>query len=126
MDAASGCRATSGPSGKPAGSGRKTTGPVGAAELPKEWEMSNDPLLTFLLAVIALCAVMTALSLLITAASLWRTAQRLNLLLAHGDDAVQEARRAFGGAWSLLGSVRNLFGVHRSHKRHVTNKRRVA
>ncbi len=92
----------------------------------------ESPLVLFLLALIALCAVLTTLSMLITASSLWRTSQRLDLLMAHSDDAVREARRAFGSARMLLGFVergfhaaRNFFGVNRI-PRHVTNKRRVA
>ncbi len=77
------------------------------------------------MALFSLCAVVTTLSLLIAAASLWRTTQRFNLLLAHSDHAVQEARRAFGGVWTLLGPLRNFFGYHRNG-RHVTNKRRIA
>ena len=87
--------------------------------------MTDSPQLVFLAALFALCAVLTTLSLLITAGSLWHTTQRFNLLLTHGDHAVQEARRTFGSARTLLGFVRNFFGYHR-RKRHVTNKRRVA
>lgn len=94
--------------------------------------MTESPLLLFLLALIAVCAVLTTLSMLITASSLWRTSQRLDLLLAHGDDAVREARRAFGNARMLFkfvqrgfNAAQNFFGVHRV-PRHVTNKRRVA
>lgn len=94
--------------------------------------MTESPLLLFLLALIAFCAVLTALSMLITASSLWRTSHRLDLLLAHGEDAVQEARRAFGNARTLLKFVekgfhaaQNFFGVNRV-PRHVTNKRRIA
>ena len=87
--------------------------------------MTESPHWMFFMALFALCAVLTTLSLLISAGSLWRTTCRLNLLLAHGDHAVQEARRTFGSARTLLGFVRNFFGVHRN-RRHVTNKRRVA
>lgn len=86
----------------------------------------------FLVALIALCALMTALSMLIAASSLWRTSQRLDLLLAHGDDAVREARRAFGSVRMCFKFVeksfhaaRNFFGVNRIPRR-VTNKRRIA
>ena len=97
--------------------------------------MTESPLLLFLLALIALCAVLTTLSMLITASSLRHTSQRLDLLLTHGDDAVREARRAFGSARTLLRFVekgfhaaQNFFGYHRIPRisRHVTNKRRVA
>ena len=87
--------------------------------------MTNSPQLMFLMALFALCAVLTTLSLLITAGSLWHTTQRFNLLLTHGDHAVQEARRTFGSARTLLSFVQNFFGYHRG-KRHVMNKRRVA
>ena len=87
--------------------------------------MTDSPHLMFLMALFSLCAVLTTLSLLITAGSLWHTTHRLNLLLMHGDHAVQEARRTFGSAHALLGFIRSLFGYHRG-KRHVTNKRRVA
>lgn len=87
--------------------------------------MTDSPQLAWFMALFALCAVLTTLSLLITAGSLLHTTHRLNLLLAHGDNAVQEARRAFGNVWTLLGSVRNFFGYKRK-KRHVTNKRRIA
>ena len=79
----------------------------------------------FFMALFAVCAVLTILSLLTTAVSLWMTTSRLNLLLVHGDHAVQEARRTFGSARTLLGFVQNFFGVHRG-KRHVMNKRRVS
>ena len=86
----------------------------------------------FLLALIALCAVLTTLSMLITANSLWRTSQRLDLFLTHGDDAVREARRALDNVRIFfkffekgLRTARNFFGVHRV-PRHVTNKRRIA
>lgn len=87
--------------------------------------MTESPQWMFFMALFALCAVLITLSLLIAAGSLWRTTRRLNLLLVHGDHAVQEALRAFGSARVLLGFVQNFFGVHRN-KRHVTNKRRVA
>ena len=87
--------------------------------------MTEFPHWTFFMALFSLCAIVTTLSLLITASSLWLTTQRLNLLLAHSDHAVQEARRAFGDTRTLLDSVWSLFGYHRN-RRHVTNKRRVA
>ncbi|MDO8730917.1 MAG: hypothetical protein Q7J69_07040 [Candidatus Omnitrophota bacterium] len=87
--------------------------------------MTESPQWLFFMALFALCAVLITLSLLITAGSLWHTTTRLNLLLVHGDHAVQEARRTFGSAYTLLGFVQNFFGIHRN-KRHVTNKRRVA
>ena len=93
--------------------------------------MTDSPLLLFLLALIAFCAVLTTFSMLITANSLWRTSQRLDLFLAHGNEAAREARRAFGSVRMLLGFVeggiraaQDFFGVHRI-PRHVTNKRRV-
>ena len=87
--------------------------------------MTDSPQLMFMVALYAFCAVLTTLSLLITAGSLWHTTQRLNLLLTHGDHAVQEACRTFGSARTLLSFVQNFFGYHRG-KRHVMNKRRVA
>lgn len=95
-----------------------------------------------LLALIAFCAVVTTLSLLVTANSLWRTSHRLDLLLCHGDAAVREARRALGSARQLLartnraaagvggildpifGFAQGFFGNHRG-ARHVANKRRL-
>ena len=87
--------------------------------------MTESPHWMFFMALFALCAVLTTLSLLITAGSVWFTTHRLNLLLVHGDHAVQEARRTFGSARTLLDFVRNFFGVHRN-RRHVTHKRRIA
>ena len=86
--------------------------------------MTESPEWMFFMALFALCAVLTTLSLLFTANSLCRTTQQLNVLLAHGDHAVQEARRTFGSVHTLLNVVRNFFGYHRN-RRHVTNKRRV-
>ena len=101
-------------------------------------EMAHDPLLTFLLALVALCAVVITFSMLLTATSLWRATHRLELLLSHGEAAVRETRHALGLA---TGAVRNLFGKFpffgrggRPHLRsgshrtasHVTNKRRVS
>ena len=87
--------------------------------------MTDSPQFMFFMALFALCAVLTTLSLLITAGSLFLTTSRLNVLLVHGDHAVQEARKTFGSARTFLGFIQNFFGFHRG-KRHVTNKRRVA
>ena len=94
--------------------------------------MTDSPLFMFCVALIALCAVLTTLSMLITANSLWRTSQRLDLLLAHSDDAVREARQALGSVRTLFEFIekgfktaRSFFGVNRV-SRHVTNKRRVS
>lgn len=115
--------------------------------------MTDSPFLMFLLALIAFCAVVTALSLLFTANSLWKTSRRLDLLLSHGDEAVREAHRAMGSVRQLLiktnraaahvegvvdqacGFAQNLFGQlqrvrkavwgnHRTVSR-VVNKRRI-
>ena len=94
--------------------------------------MTESPLLLFLVALIALCAVVITFSLLLTATSLWRTSHRLDLLLLHSDETVQEAHRIFGSIRALMGvlerggaAVQKLFGQHRKSS-HVTNKRRVA
>ena len=115
--------------------------------------MTESPLLVFLLALIAFCAVVVAVSLLVTANSLWKTSHRLDLFLSHGDEAAREAHRILGSARQILartnraaasvegvveracGFVQNFFGrfgqphrvrtgVHRIGS-HVTNKRRV-
>lgn len=104
--------------------------------------MTDSPLQLCLLALISFCAVIITFSSLLTAGSIWKTSQRLTLLLSHGDEAVLEARRTLGSAHDLLARtnlfadfVQRIFGrlgkVHRARsggnhriQRHVTNKRR--
>jgi len=96
--------------------------------------MADSPLLMFLLALIALCAVLTTLSMLITASSLWRTSHQLDLVLESTQQLLWKTHRAAAGVEGFLQRLFSFFGGgmrvksrrgnHRTASR-VTNKRRI-
>ena len=96
--------------------------------------MTENPLLLFLLALIALCAVLTTLSLLISARSLWKTSHQLELVLGSAQQLLLKTHRAAAGVegfferlFSFLGGgtrLKSRSGHHRTTS-HVTNKRRI-
>ena len=82
----------------------------------------------FLLALIALCAVLTTLSSLVAAGSLWRTSHRLDRLMGSAHELLSRTNRFAGFIQNFFGrfgqTQRARTGNHRS-ARHVANKRRI-
>ena len=90
--------------------------------------MTETALQTFLLALIAFCAVVSSVSLLITAGFLLRTSHRVDLLLENARHLFSWTNRAGRFMQNLFGRFGRTHRVRAGYHRipsHVTNKRRV-